>query len=141
MIELSAELEGEVQISRRLGFVAKEIDDFSPALEASSNTLLKSFDNNFEARGKLYGGWAPRKVMVDWPLLEKTGDMRGSFDAAVTKSQAVLFNTAEQFPFHQSNKPRNRLPRRVMMMIDQQSRREIIKHFQEQVGHILQRRF
>lgn len=141
MIELTAELEGEVQLDRRLGFVAKEIDDFEPALDASANTLLKSFDTNFEARGKLYGGWAPRKVVADWPLLEKTGDMRGSFDKAVTRFQAVLFNTAPQFPYHQSNKPRNRLPRRVMMMIDQQSRREIIKHFQEQVGHILARRF
>lgn len=141
MIELHAELEGEVQLDRRLGFVAKEIDDFSPALESSANTLLKSFDNNFEARGKLYGGWAPRKVIADWPLLEKTGEMRQSFDKAVTRYQAVLFNTAEQFPYHQSNKPRNRLPRRVMMMIDQQSRKEIIKHFQEQVGHILAKRF
>ncbi len=142
MIELHAEVEGDVQLDRRLEYVGKALDDFSPALESSANVLLKSFDNNFESRGKMYGGWAPRKTIGNWPLLEKSGEMRQSFDKAVTLNQAVLFNTADWFPYHQSNKPRkSNLPRRVMMMIDQQSRREIVKNFQEMIAHILERRY
>lgn len=140
MIDIVASFEGFNQLDRRLGFIAKEIDDFTPALDSSANTLLKSFDNNFESRGKNYGGWQPRKIVSSWPLMEKTGEMRASFDKAVTRTQAVLFNVDPIFKYHQSNKPRTRLPRRVMMMIDKQSKTEIVKHFQEMVGDILSRR-
>lgn len=140
MITLHAEVQGDVQLDRKLGFMAKAYDDFSDPLEESSNSLLKSFDENFDMRGKRFGGWAPRKIVADWPLLEKSGDMRESFVSAVTKTQAVLGNTSEYFPYHQSNAPRTKIPRRVMMMIDEQSRREIIKHFQEWATKILQAR-
>lgn len=140
MITITAEVEGDIQLDRRLGFIGKAIDDFSSPLEASENSLMKSFDENFSARGQLFGGWAPRKKLYDWPLLEQTGETREGFVGAVTRTQLVIGNTSEKFPFHQSNKPRSKLPRRVMMMIDAQRKREIQKHFQEFVAHILQQR-
>lgn len=140
MITIQATVEGDIQLDRRLGYIAKAVDDFSSPLEASENSLMKSFDQNFASRGQLFGGWAPRKKLYDWPLLEETGETRHGFVGAVTKTSLVIGNTSDKFAFHQSSKPRRVLPRRVMMMIDAQRKREIQKHFQEFVAHILQQR-
>jgi len=131
MIELQADIEGERELSRRLLIMSDGLEDFTTPLTKIAGELTKSFDENFDTRGSLFGGWAPAKRDYGHPLMEKTGEMRNSFDDQVFPDHAILSNHAPYFPYHQSNKPRQKLPRRVMMKIDQQRKTYIVKAFQE----------
>lgn len=137
-IYLSAELEGEQQLSRRLGIIADGVEDFSPALENIEKELLHSVDANFSQRGGLFGGWVPRKDDNPWPLLEKTGELRGGFMSAVKSDYLEIGNSVSYFKYHQSNQPRARLPRRVMLKIDQTRKVFITKAFQEYLVGLIQ---
>lgn len=124
-------LEGETQIDRVLGLQISKAEDLTTPLEAAGDIILDRVQQNFDKRGQLFGGWKPRVRDAPWPLLEKTGDMRRGFDKAVTSNQVTVGNVDPKFPFHQSNKSRKKIPRRVMLMIDQTSAVAIVKAFQE----------
>jgi hypothetical protein len=130
---ITADIEGERQLDAYLGTVATGIKDFREPLNAIGSELLKTFDLNFQRRGALAGGWARRKDDNPWPLLEKTGAMRSAFRSRTNSDSVTLDNTAPYFRYHQSNQPRTRLPRRVMMFIDEQRRQFIIKRFQRHI--------
>lgn len=138
-VELQFSVEGSEIVSRRLGITAEGVTDFKKPFSDVGKTLLKTFDTNFDSRGREYSaGWAPRKpqykkgVRIDtWPLLEKSGDMRGGFRKKLTKWSLELYNTQSYFKYHQSNAPRkSNLPRRVMMKLREQDATMIVKSFQ-----------
>lgn len=137
-ILISAELEGEQQLSRRLGIVADGVEDFSPALENIEKELVHSIDQNFSQRGSLFGGWPARKDANPWPLLENTGELRGGFMSAVKSDYLEIGNFVPYFKYHQSNQPRAHLPRRVMLMIDQDRKVFINKAFQQYLVKLIQ---
>lgn len=146
-VELRFELEGEPQLVGYLGIVAKGIKSFEKPLQSIGSELLKTFDLNFHQRGGLFGGWAARKPQykagnrVDtWPLLEKTGDLRQGFHSSATATSVTVNNEAPYFAYHQSNQPRTRLPRRVMMKVDAARRTFIIKAFQLHIVETLRGR-
>lgn len=132
-VQLQFEIEGEVQLSRRLLIAAEGVKTFDEPLENISKEVLRSFDENFDSRGSLFGGWAPRAstYKADWPLLEKSGDLRSGFDAAFTSQSVTFGNAIPYFKYHQSKQARSKLPRRVMMKLDQQRKNYIIKEFQK----------
>lgn len=138
MIYLDATLEGEQQLSRRLGIVADGVEDFSPALENIETELLHTIDLNFTGRGSLFGAWQPRKDTNPWPLLENTGELRGGFVSAVKSDYLEIGNYVPYFRYHQSNQPRAHLPRRVMMKIDQDRKTFINKEFQAYLVKLIQ---
>lgn len=127
---LQMSLEGETQIDRILGISAAGVTDFSRPLNQSKTLILDRVQQNFDQRGALFGGWKPRTMAYPWPLLEQTGKMRKSFTGSVTPTQLTVTNTDPKFPFHQSNKPRKRLPRRVMLKVDATTATTITKAFQ-----------
>lgn len=130
-LKISWTIDGEKQVSVELGIAAEGVTDFHEPLTRIATDLLKTFDLNFESRGSLLQppGWAPRKKAQPWPLLEKTGRMRGGFRSKVSSSEAVLTNVAPYFPYHQRGT--GRLPRRILMKIDEARRNFIIRAFQE----------
>lgn len=137
-IYLDATLEGEQQLSRRLGIIADGVEDFSPALENIEKELVHTVDQNFAQRGSLFGGWPARKDANPWPILENTGELRGGFVSAVKSDYLEIGNFVPYFKYHQSNKPRARIPRRVMLMIDQERKVFINKAFQEYLVKLIQ---
>lgn len=140
-VYLAGAIEGDVQLARSLGVKAGKLKDFSVPLQNSGDLLLKTFDQNFDARGALMGGWQPRSKVYSHPLLEKTGRMRhGFFKRMIGSMVLVLGNRAPYFPYHQSNKARKRLPRRVMMKIIEYDKRAIVKEFQKSMQDILKAR-
>ncbi len=127
---LQMSLEGETQIDRVLGITVQGVTDFREPLEASKTIILDRVEQNFDKRGQLFGGWPARKKDKPWPLLEQTGKMRRSFKGDVTTTQLTVGNTDRKFPYHQSNKPRKIIPRRVMLTVDSTSAILITKAFQ-----------
>lgn len=133
-------LEGETQIDRVLGITVEGVSDFREPLEESKGIILDRVQQNFDKRGALFGGWPARKKNVPWPLLEQTGKMRRSFDGVATETQLKVENKDDKFKYHQSNKPRRKIPRRVMLTIDAPTATLITKAFQLYLVNLLRGR-
>lgn len=135
------EIEGDKQISRRMNIVADGITDFKAPLQLSASEFIRVFKANFATEGGTLGEkWPARKpqfrngTRIDtWALLTKTARMRNSFTAQVSASELTVLNTAAQFKYHQSNQPRRKLPRRVMMKLDEARKRFVIKALQRYI--------
>lgn len=138
--QLEWKIEGEQQLSRKLRIDASNIKDFKKPFSESASRLKRIFERDvFDSQGGAIGErWArlspvtiAQKARHGFPLqpLIRTGAMRGSFKTAVTSDQAVIYNTAEYFKYHQSNKPRRHLPRRVMMKLGENQRELVVKIF------------
>lgn len=130
-LRLEATINGDKQMSVELGVVGVKIKDWRAPLTASAGELMKSFQLNFEAHGELFGGWAPRRKEQPWPILEKTGTLRGSFYSEITENEAVLGNKTSYFPYHQLGT--SKLPKRVLLMMDAARRNFVVKAFQAHV--------
>jgi len=134
MIELSVKLEGEQQLSRRLLKIPNDIGDFKRPLFRIGAEVRGAIDTNFSSRGALFGErWKPRKDTKPHPILEKTTSMRRNFKQKLGPDYLEIFNPTPYFKYHQSNKPRKKLPRRVMMKLDRDRKIFIQKTFQQHV--------
>lgn len=133
MIQLSVTLEGEKQLSRRLMTIPSDISDFKFPLFRIGGEIRGAIDTNFSQRGALFGRWLPRKDNKPHPLLERTGSMRRNFKQKLGPDYIEIFNPSPYFKYHQSNQPRNKIPRRVMMKIDDERKRFIQREFQKHV--------
>ena len=130
-MQISFELEGEKQLSRNLRNVSADLGDWTDTFKKVGLQLQTLFSGAvFETEGREIGEpWVKRKKDYPWPLLQKSGKMRGGFEYEARKDQVKIFNKVPYFVYHQSNKPRFRLPRRVMMKIDEKRKMDIIHTF------------
>lgn len=140
-IQLSWTIEGTTELSRKLVGIQTRLTDFSKPLKKISDSLVKSFSGEvFDTEGGSIGvKWAPLTLGTIMEkdsqgytggTLERTGAMRRGFRGVVTSDQAVIGNDMDYFKYHQSNKPRHRLPRRVMMKLNENMKQMIVKAFQ-----------
>ena len=139
-------IEGEKEISGVLEFIGEELKDFREPLRESRKILVKAFQTNFKSEGKTlgepwqklspqYAKWKARKFSGKG-ILRRTGKMAKSFKHKTTKIDTTIFNAAKYFPFHQSNQPRSKMPRRIMMKIDQTRRIKIFSAFTEYLNKV-----
>lgn len=142
--QISWEIEGERQLSRRLIGLESDLKDYSYPFQQSADFLTGVFSRDvFETQGAVIGErWkrlspytVAQKAKRGYPStpLVGSGAMRGSFLTIVSSDQAVIYNTAAYFKYHQSKAPRTHLPRRVMMKIHNGQREQIVRFFQEHI--------
>ena len=139
MITLNVTLEGEKQLSRRLMTIPTDISNWKIPLFRIGGEIRGSIDENFSQRGALFGRLVPRKDNLPHPLLEKTGAMRRNFKQSLGPDYIEIFNPTAYFKYHQSNKPRKKIPRRVMMKIDDERKRFIQREFQKHINDALRK--
>ena len=142
--QLSWTIEGEKQLSRRLLTLEDAVQDYSYPFSQSADFLKGVFSRDvFQTQGTAIGErWRrlspvtvaqkARRGYPSTPLIG-TGSMQRSFHTIVSSDQAVIYNTAAYFKYHQSKAPRSHLPRRVMMKIHHNQREQIIRFFQEHI--------
>lgn len=139
--QLKWSIQGETQLSRVLLNLDAGTRDLLPAFKDSADFLVKQFGNQvFSTQGAaIQERWArlspytvAQKARHGYPpdILIRTGAMKRSFVSEVTSRSATIGNTAEYFKYHQSNQPRQHLPRRVMMKIAEPQKVEIVRIFQ-----------
>lgn len=140
-LQLSWTIEGEKQFSRRLLGIETNLRDFTVPLTRIAIKLKSTFsDDVFKTQGAAIGeNWAKlspytiatkaRKGFPSTPLIA-TGAMQKGFRSIVSKDEAIISNTQEYFKYHQSNRPRTKIPRRVMMKIGNLQKEMIQKEFQ-----------
>lgn len=131
-VSLTATIEGDTELKRRLLIMSDGVKDFTAPLTASVAEVKRSIDLNFDEAGAIFesGGWIPRKQLYNWPILNKTGKMKGSFTTSMTNTEAKIGNSADYFKYHQSNQSRKKIPRRIMLKLDQERKEFIQKAFQ-----------
>lgn len=140
-LKLTWTIDGEKQLSRRLRNIGEGVKDWTPAFKEASDRLKNIFSNDvFNTQGGVIGErWQPlkptylaqkvKKGFPETPLI-KTGLMKNSFYTEVEKDYAIISNSIDYFKYHQSNKPRSKIPRRVMMKIDNPQKQMIVRVFQ-----------
>ncbi len=139
-MQLTWTIEGDKQLSRRLRGIQAGIRDWTPAFKQSAEKLKTFFQGEvFDSRGKAIGEpWAPlntkyaaqkAKRYSGKGILEATGKMRKSFTKLHKANMAAVWNTAAYFKYHQSNRPRRKLPRRVMMKLGNEQKEMVVKIF------------
>jgi len=149
-LELVFSIEGETQLMRRLGDISRDVKNWTSEFRQVGDLLLKTFRENFRSEGKTLGEpWSPLKAStliekrrLGFPpdILVRTGRLRDSFKSKPERYEVVVSNPTPYFIYHQSRRPRHRLPRRVMMKIDDKRKQLIVKMFQKSVENMLQRR-
>jgi len=137
---LSFNIEGEQQLSRRLRIAADKIKDWTPAFQETAMTLKNIFSREvFESQGAIIEEqWSPlskayayrkAKKYPGKGILEASGKMRAGFMTLYRPDIAQVWNEVEYFKYHQSNKPRTKLPRRVMIKLAEAQRQQVVKIF------------
>lgn len=134
-MNIQFEIEGEMQLSRRISGLADGVKNWSWATKKVGQYLKEFFTNDvFESEGSVF--------RERWPggpyyhKLQRTGAMRKSFAYKSNDEKVEVGNSAHYFKYHQSNRPRKKLPRRVMMKLDDHRKQRIVKYFQEQIVNI-----
>lgn len=141
---LNFSIEGEKSLSRRLRIAAKGMKDFKKPF-VQTGRYLKEFikDDVFETRGRVISEtWKPlNKKYAIWKsrhypgkgILEATGKMKSGFKYKAGKQEVVVGNITNYFRYHQSNKPRTKMPRRVMLKLNESNKQRIVKFFHEDI--------
>lgn len=126
---LSFNIEGEQQISRKLQGLRDK--DLTGAFNRIGRLLVDFYSNDvFSSEGAVIG--EPWKSGPSYHGLVRTGAMRRSFDYRASSDRLEIFNNDTKFMYHQSNKPRTRLPRRVMLKLDNPRKQLVVKEVQRE---------
>lgn len=139
-MQLSFDIQGEQALSRRLRITSERVKNWTPAFKDTAIKLKDVFSNeSFRTKGAVIGKpWSPlsrayaarkAKLYPNKNTLEARGRMRQSFQTLWKADMAQVWNTAPYFAYHQSNKPRAKLPRRAMMWLAERQRQQVVKIF------------
>jgi phage gpG-like protein len=150
-LRLEWSIEGDKSLSRVLIGMGASLKDFRQPFNSSAEYLKRTFSKDvFATQGAAIGErWKrlslatvaqkARLGYLSGPLI-RTGRMQNSFQSIVQSDQAVVYNTAPYFKFHQSKQGRSgRLPRRPMMGLGPNQKATIVRYFQEYVRESMRR--
>lgn len=127
-------------LSRNLTKLDANMKDWSDEFKKTGEYLKGFFSNEvFNTEGAVFNEpWAqlsPRYAAIKakkYPgkgILVATGKMKDSFRTDNGKTYVRVFNIVDYFKYHQSNKPRHVLPRRIMMKLDEKRKQMIVQIF------------
>ena len=126
-------IDGEKQLSRRFRGMEIKGKNWKSTFKKIGQDLTGLFGGAvFTTRGSAIGErWKPRADGSISSLLQKTGRMRRGFKFNAKGDSLKIYNIMDYFQYHQSNRPRSNLPRRVMMKIDNKRKSNIMREFQK----------
>ena len=141
---LNFDIEGDKAISRRLRIAGAGFKDFRKPFNKTGKYLRDFIKGDvFETRGRTIGEtWKPlNKKYASWKsqhypgkgILEATGKMKSGFKYKAGRQEVVIGNIVDYFRYHQSNKSRSKLPRRVMLKLNEDNKQRIVKLFHEDI--------
>lgn len=142
-MQITWSIEGQTQLSRVLLGMTSHLKDYKTPLKSSAKKLVSIYSGEvFTTEGAVINEqWkrlSPRTVAQkarsgfgDAGLLQRTGTMKRSFKSVVSSTQAVISNDADYFKYHQSNKDRHLIPRRVMMKLADPQKEMVVREFQK----------
>lgn len=135
MLKLEANLEGDKRISAVFDNIQKELGNMSEPIKEANRYMRAEVDKNYSQEGGVVvSKWAAlspnyAKRKKGSKILVKTGKMKAAFYSKFGINQVEIGNNVDYFKYHQSNKPRTKLPRRAMLEIKPQQQAEIYRFF------------
>lgn len=133
-LAISFSVEGDDKVVAMFDTGRKRAGNLRGPMNAIGAYMLDEIDKNYGGRGSKWGKWRRRTRSYSHPLLELTGKMRGGFWKEATRDSVTIGNHEKKFKFHQSSKPRKgNLPRRVMMEVADEQRRESVRILQKHI--------
>ena len=124
-------IEGVPELSRILGMTYQKVKNLKKPLQASAKLVRKDVEEQFKTEGGLTGGWQPLKKPASHPILQVSGALRNSFYSQVDERKAIISSKLPYFKYHQSRKPRKKLPRRVMLVLTNRTKENIVQEFNQ----------
>lgn len=134
--DLSFDVEGDTEVVAMFETAGRRVRNLRVPFRKVGDMMLGVIEENYAGRGSVWGKWKRRlHAPADGhPLLEDSRAMRGGFDTNVGSDYVEIGNVENQFKFHQSKKPRStRLPRRIMMAVRDNQRREAVRILQQYI--------
>lgn len=144
MLAISIKVSGSQQTRDKLRRVGTSLYDLTFAMQDIGKNAAKYYANQgMNSQGGVFGAqWTPLKKRTiaqkakKWgnttPLVA-SGAMRDSFTYTASSRSVLIGNKAPYFKYHQSTLPRNKLPRRQMMGINDPIRQIIQKTINAEV--------
>lgn len=137
--ELKFEVEGVAELHRVLGVAHAKVGNFKVPLTKASGLIMADVQRNFDTQGGLVGGWTPLSASTiagrlragygAGPILQRTGALRKSFYSFVDEKKALVSSRSPYFAYHQSRAARTKIPRRVMLMLTENTKQNIVEAF------------
>lgn len=138
--KLSFKIEGIPELDRILMMKHKELSDFRKPLKKAGRMIKDDVRVNFMTEGMLVGGWKPLAPSTvkgrtregyggEHPILQRTGKLKESFYYRSSKTRVIVSSKNPYFKYHQSRRPRTRLPRRSMLVLTERTRQNIVEEF------------
>lgn len=129
MIQMSIQIKGSKQTKDKLKRLGSSLYNFKGPMGEIGEQAARYYSTQaFASQGGVFGGrWpalSPRYARVKavlYPgrgMLIRTGKMQDSFTYTASSNQVLIGNKAPHFKYHQSTKPRNKIPRRAMMGVN-----------------------
>lgn len=85
----------------KLTRISGAVKDMSPAFDDMEGVITQEFKANFPAEGgNLEAPWRQRLKTYPWPLLQKTGKMKGAWEKKVRPKELEIKNAAEYATYH-----------------------------------------
>ena len=143
---LNITLDGQERLSRYLINTRTRLKNFTIPLRKSGEIIMRDVKQNFQTQGGLVGGWQPLKPATiksrisagfgASPVLVNTGAYRDSFESRVSSKRLIVGSFGVDYhKYHQSTKPRTKIPRRQTLFLREDTKREIVRHFQEYIRY------
>lgn len=133
-IGLTFSVEGDKEVVSMFDATGARASNLRRPMDAIGEYMLDEIDTNYSTRGGTWGRWRRRKKAYPHPLLEATRKMRSSFWKRSNRESVTVGNSDRKFKYHQSKAPRSsNLPRRVMIAIAEQQRREAVRMLQRHI--------
>lgn len=144
MITITAHLQGEQVIHRRLRAIEERARDATPAWPAVIAVFKTIVEEVFATEGASTGEpWAPLKPATQrdrerqgypgpGPILRRSGRLERSLllgsESIVVEGPRYLAlgSDVEYFVFHQSKRPRTQLPRRAVINLTEDDKHELV---------------
>lgn len=136
---LSFEVEGDAEVMRGFSRFADNVKDLSEPFREIAADFYKGEERQFETEGSYgAGGWqalAPATILqkerAGYPLdiLVRSGELKKSLTeeggANIKEINPLVMRLGTRVPYaiyHQSNKPRRKLPRRPVIMLPEEQK-------------------
>jgi phage gpG-like protein len=137
MLKIEIEVIGDKEFIGKLKKFGKEVLDWTPEFQTMEKHFKKYLtDLVFEYEGAIFGYPWPKlspkyelKKRVEFSgkgILERTGDLRKGWRFEASKGGLLMENNVPYGVYHQSTKPRKKIPRRPLLRIDSTQEKYIV---------------
>lgn len=139
-LQISWKIEGEQQLLRNLRGISETMGSWKPAFKTVAKDLKDVFANDvFDTEGRaIEENWdklkpkylaQKRRDGYSSETLVRTGKMKESFKSLAKVNSAKVWNAIAYAKYHQSNKARSKIPRRIMMKLGNDQKAMVVKIF------------